>query len=95
MYIHCTDGQAVTGVVVACLRRLQCWKMDAVITEYERRVDDVEDVERKWIQRWTGDDLVVAAAQLPRWMQWILQEKETWPKGQHPLLCASVFTFDT
>ena len=35
-YVHCLDGRSVTSGVVAVLRRLQYWRLDSCVAEYER-----------------------------------------------------------
>ena len=34
--VHCPDGRVLAGVVVCCLRRLQCWSGDASSAEFTR-----------------------------------------------------------
>ncbi|CAN0253370.1 unnamed protein product, partial [Laminaria digitata] len=34
--IHCPDGRVLTGVVLWCLRRLQCWDNQASAAEFTR-----------------------------------------------------------
>ncbi|RKP09972.1 protein-tyrosine phosphatase [Thamnocephalis sphaerospora] len=36
VYIHCLDGTSVTGLAVACLRRLQLWDMRHTLAEFSR-----------------------------------------------------------
>lgn len=40
VYIHCLDGTVVTGMVVACLRKLQLWPVSMAMTEYLRFISD-------------------------------------------------------
>lgn len=35
-YVHCLDGVNVTGVVFACLRKLQNWVRSSIINEFCR-----------------------------------------------------------
>lgn len=35
LYIHCNQGRHRTGCVIACLRKMQQWPMDAIIEEYK------------------------------------------------------------
>lgn len=35
LYIHCNQGRHRTGCIVACLRRIQRWPLDDILTEYE------------------------------------------------------------
>jgi tyrosine-protein phosphatase SIW14 len=35
LYIHCNQGRHRTGCVIACLRKVQGWPMEAIIAEYE------------------------------------------------------------
>ncbi|CAN0445451.1 unnamed protein product, partial [Discosporangium mesarthrocarpum] len=34
--VHCPDGGVLTGVVVQCLRKLQCWSWGASVGEFWR-----------------------------------------------------------
>lgn len=36
IYVHCLDGADVTGLVVACLRRVQLWSRTAILSELSR-----------------------------------------------------------
>jgi tyrosine-protein phosphatase SIW14 len=35
LYIHCNQGRHRTGCVIACLRKVQNWPIEAIIAEYE------------------------------------------------------------
>lgn len=43
IYIHCFDGTVVTGMVIACLRKLQYWTNSMALTEYARFISDDGD----------------------------------------------------
>lgn len=34
--VHCPDGRVLTGIMLWCLRKLQCWDKNAAIAEYMR-----------------------------------------------------------
>ncbi|EKX33252.1 hypothetical protein GUITHDRAFT_81644 [Guillardia theta CCMP2712] len=36
IYVHCLDGSEVTGLVFACLRRLQAWHYECIVNEFCR-----------------------------------------------------------
>ncbi|KAI8979201.1 protein-tyrosine phosphatase, partial [Mycotypha africana] len=36
LYVHCLDGADVTGLVVACLRKLQMWGVSSAMEEFSR-----------------------------------------------------------
>jgi tyrosine-protein phosphatase SIW14 len=35
LYIHCNQGRHRTGCVIACMRKVQGWPMEAIVAEYE------------------------------------------------------------
>jgi len=40
VYVHCLDGVRVTGALVMCLRKLQCWAATSLTAEYARFARD-------------------------------------------------------
>ncbi|ORY93095.1 protein-tyrosine phosphatase [Syncephalastrum racemosum] len=38
LYIHCLDGADVTGLVIACLRKLQMWSTSSAMSEFSRYI---------------------------------------------------------
>jgi protein tyrosine/serine phosphatase len=36
IYVHCLDGSDVTGLIIACLRKLQMWSTSSAMGEYLR-----------------------------------------------------------
>lgn len=36
IYIHCLNGSEVTSLVIACLRKLQCWSISSIMAEFRR-----------------------------------------------------------
>ncbi|KAI8328745.1 tyrosine phosphatase family-domain-containing protein [Chlamydoabsidia padenii] len=38
LYIHCLDGADVTGLVIACLRKLQMWTLSSALLEFSRNL---------------------------------------------------------
>ncbi|KAI8089983.1 tyrosine phosphatase family-domain-containing protein [Halteromyces radiatus] len=38
LYIHCLDGADVTGLVIACLRKLQMWSLSSALLEFSRNL---------------------------------------------------------
>jgi tyrosine-protein phosphatase OCA6 len=36
IYVHCLDGIVVTGIAVACLRKMQSWSIPACLNEFLR-----------------------------------------------------------
>lgn len=52
LYIHCNQGRHRTGCVIACMRKVQGWPMEAIVAEYEAyanpkaRAGDLEFITR-------------------------------------------------
>jgi hypothetical protein len=40
IYVHCLDGTVVTCLVIACLRKLQCWSLPSILIEFSRSTSD-------------------------------------------------------
>lgn len=36
VFVHCMNGQQVTGLIIACIRRKQGWAMASILSEFER-----------------------------------------------------------
>jgi tyrosine-protein phosphatase OCA6 len=36
IYVHCLNGSEVTSLVIACLRKLQCWSVSSTMAEFGR-----------------------------------------------------------
>ncbi|XXQ37004.1 Tyrosine specific protein phosphatases domain-containing protein [Plasmodiophora brassicae] len=67
-YVHCLDGVNVTGVVFACLRKLQNWVRSSIINEFCRftfgREMSVEEVQ--FLDDFDGE--VVVPREVPDWL---------------------------
>ena len=60
-YVHCVDGCNTTGMVVACLRKLQCWSMLSIVSEFLRFTRDpaglMTDAEKTFLDRFNHQGL--------------------------------------
>ncbi|CAN0395022.1 unnamed protein product, partial [Ectocarpus fasciculatus] len=65
--VHCPDGRVLSGVVLWCLRRLQCWDDRASAAEFARfsGVLPSREVE-KFVESY-GEEVTVPA-NVPRWL---------------------------
>jgi Tyrosine phosphatase family len=36
LYVHCLNGSEVVSLVIACLRKLQCWSISSTMAEFGR-----------------------------------------------------------
>ncbi|CAM9649677.1 unnamed protein product, partial [Scytosiphon promiscuus] len=65
--VHCPDGRVLSGVVLWCLRRLQCWDGRASAEEFTRfsGVLPTREVE-KFVEGF-GDEVTIPA-NVPRWL---------------------------
>lgn len=36
IYVHCLNGSEITSLVIACLRKLQCWSISSTMAEFGR-----------------------------------------------------------
>lgn len=66
--VHCPDGRVLTGVVLWCLRKLQCWDKTAAVAEYMRYCSGVPPTRE--VEKFAdgfGDEVTIPA-RIPRWL---------------------------
>ena len=68
MYVHCLDGSHVTGVVIMCLRKLQCWSENVIHHEYRRFINDrsIGQSELKFLEKF--NEQITIPVRTPRWL---------------------------
>ena len=67
-YVHCLDGRSVTSGVVAVLRRLQHWRLDSCVNEYERMCGaGTGEAVRELLEKWT-EPVRLSSQSLPSWL---------------------------
>ncbi|KAJ3219406.1 hypothetical protein HK099_004721 [Clydaea vesicula] len=68
IYIHCLDGTLITGVVVGCLRKLQCWTVQSAMMEYSRISKDgiIGSEEAEFVEKFQGE--VEIPITVPPWL---------------------------
>ncbi|EFJ19680.1 hypothetical protein SELMODRAFT_444121 [Selaginella moellendorffii] len=78
-YLHCLDGAHVTGLVVMCLRKLQCWNLSTSTAEFCRfqRTGEISREESQFVESFQGSILIP-----PRIPQWLWQGVRT---VNHPI----------
>mmetsp|Transcript_793 Transcript_793/g.1519 ORF Transcript_793/g.1519 Transcript_793/m.1519 type:complete len:358 (+) Transcript_793:2-1075(+) len=59
LYIHCLDGTNTTGVVIACLRKLQNYHNSFILAEYSRFVRTPSKLEIKFIEHFKNPVYIV------------------------------------
>ncbi|RHZ88475.1 hypothetical protein Glove_22g18 [Diversispora epigaea] len=81
IFIHCLDGADVTGLVVACLRKLQMWSIPSVMGEFLRylRGGVISFEESEFIEKFSAE--IEIPYTIPSWL-W--EGKVTFEK--HPTL---------
>lgn len=69
VYLHCLDGADVTGVVIACLRRLQGWHKECISNEFSRysRSGEMSSAELKLVNS-VRDIEIGESYSLPGWL---------------------------
>ncbi|GAB5370121.1 hypothetical protein AAMO2058_001464800 [Amorphochlora amoebiformis] len=71
LYIHCIDGQQVTGLIIMCLRKLQNWSTSAIYSEFSRFVPErkVPSEEKQFLGRFDGGELgLLLPSRIPKWL---------------------------
>ncbi|KAJ7538145.1 hypothetical protein O6H91_11G035900 [Diphasiastrum complanatum] len=68
LYLHCLDGARVTGLVVMCFRKLQCWNLSTSTAEFCRfqREGEISREESQFVETFRGDFNVPAV--IPNWL---------------------------
>ena len=61
--VHCTKGGNKTGVVVGCLRKLQCWSLTSILAEFRRFTEGDSPMDEQVIEQF---DASVYARLSPR-----------------------------
>ncbi|CAG8833137.1 6065_t:CDS:2, partial [Racocetra persica] len=68
IFIHCLDGANVTGLVVACLRKLQMWSIPSCMGEFLRylRGGVISSEESEFIEKFSGE--IGIPSTIPHWL---------------------------
>ncbi|CAG8435566.1 2249_t:CDS:2 [Scutellospora calospora] len=68
IFIHCLDGANVTGLVVACLRKLQMWSIPSCMGEFLRylRGGVISSEESEFIEKFSGE--IEIPRTIPQWL---------------------------
>jgi tyrosine-protein phosphatase OCA6 len=71
LYIHCVDGTHVTGMVIMCLRKLQCWDVSTIHSEFCRFIRNgiITTDESQFVSGFAGSgDGIALPLVLPDWL---------------------------
>ncbi|KAG1469569.1 hypothetical protein G6F56_003184 [Rhizopus delemar] len=69
IYIHCLDGADVTGLVIACLRKLQMWNNTSAMNEFSRNLHTnvISSEEFEFIENFKNFEVTIPMT-LPLWL---------------------------
>ncbi|KAF7728383.1 hypothetical protein EC973_006191 [Apophysomyces ossiformis] len=69
LYLHCLDGADVTGLVVACLRKLQMWSTSSAMSEFSRHLHTnvIASEEFEFIENFKNFEIIIPSV-LPKWL---------------------------
>ncbi|KAI9251552.1 tyrosine phosphatase family-domain-containing protein [Sporodiniella umbellata] len=69
LYIHCLDGADVTGLVIACLRKLQMWNSTSALNEFSRNLHTniISSEEFEFIENFKNFEVTIPMT-LPLWL---------------------------
>ncbi|KAG2173603.1 hypothetical protein INT43_005021 [Umbelopsis isabellina] len=69
IYVHCLDGSDVTGLVIACLRKLQMWSTSSAMGEYLRflRSNVISPEVFEFVEKFFNLDVTIPMA-IPPWL---------------------------
>ncbi|KAI8388070.1 tyrosine phosphatase family-domain-containing protein [Radiomyces spectabilis] len=69
IYIHCLDGADVTGLVIACLRKLQMWSTSSAMVEFARNLHTnvVAPEEFEFVENFKNFEVTIPIT-IPNWL---------------------------
>ncbi|KAL7310842.1 protein-tyrosine-phosphatase [Mucor circinelloides] len=69
LYIHCLDGADVTGLVIACLRKLQMWSISSALGEFVRNLHTsvISSEEFEFVENFKNFEVTIPMS-LPLWL---------------------------
>ncbi|KAG1176571.1 hypothetical protein G6F70_005133 [Rhizopus microsporus] len=69
LYVHCLDGANVTGLVIACLRKLQMWSNSSAMNEYARHLHTnvISSEEFEFVENFKNFEVTIPIT-LPQWL---------------------------
>ncbi|OBZ86857.1 putative tyrosine-protein phosphatase OCA6 [Choanephora cucurbitarum] len=69
IYVHCLDGADVTGLVIACLRKLQMWSHSSAMNEFARNLHTnvISSEEFEFIENFKQFEVTIPMT-LPSWL---------------------------
>ncbi|CAG8628699.1 8072_t:CDS:2 [Paraglomus brasilianum] len=68
IYVHCLDGANVTGLVIACLRKLQMWSVPSAMGEFLRflRGGVISSEENEFVEKFSAE--IEIPCTIPTWL---------------------------
>ncbi|KAF9974228.1 hypothetical protein BGZ73_002414 [Actinomortierella ambigua] len=68
IYIHCLDGACVTGLVIACIRKLQTWNISSALGEFLRylRGGVISSEESVFVEKFSSE--IEISRPIPPWL---------------------------
>ncbi|AAS53380.1 AFR009Wp [Eremothecium gossypii ATCC 10895] len=70
-YIHCSNGQLVTSLVIACLRKLSYWSTVSIFNEYLTYMSSINIHEREFIESFNSE-IEISGLDMTEKVPWIL-----------------------
>ncbi|CDS11976.1 hypothetical protein LRAMOSA04172 [Lichtheimia ramosa] len=69
LYLHCLDGADVTGLVVACMRKLQMWSTSSAMSEFSRylHTNVIAQEEFEFVENFRNFEVTIPCT-LPLWL---------------------------
>ncbi|KAI9011255.1 tyrosine phosphatase family-domain-containing protein [Gaertneriomyces semiglobifer] len=68
LFVHCLDGTGVTGAIIMCLRKLQCWSLTYALVESARYHKDgvIGSEEAEFVEKFSSE--VEVPQRIPKWL---------------------------
>ncbi|PKK79829.1 hypothetical protein RhiirC2_768716 [Rhizophagus irregularis] len=68
VFVHCLDGANVTGLVIACLRKLQMWNISSAMGEFLRylRGGVISSEESEFVEKFSAE--IEIPCTIPTWL---------------------------
>ncbi|KAI9321883.1 tyrosine phosphatase family-domain-containing protein [Dichotomocladium elegans] len=69
LYLHCLDGANVTGLVVACLRKLQMWSISSAMCDFSRFMHGtvISQEEFEFVENFKNFEVTIPST-IPSWL---------------------------
>ncbi|KAH3901833.1 uncharacterized protein SCODWIG_02464 [Saccharomycodes ludwigii] len=77
IYIHCSNGELITSIAIACLRKMSYWSSVSIFNEFLQFSGNINVHERKFIEEFNANGFVPKDKNQEHYVEWITR-REGW-----------------